>query len=174
MIYFVRHGESEANVAGVFAGQKDDSPLTTKGRRDARSVANEINEQNIQFDEIVSSPLKRASQTAKIIANSINFPTKNIKYTPGISEYDMGILTGTPLHEISSQELVTAQDAEDPTLFQKRVMSVVKQYSNNDTTVLFVSHAGVGRIIEATRQNIAPSEFYSIKPYPNGHLQRLS
>ncbi len=28
MIYFIRHGESEANLKHVFAGQKDDSPLT--------------------------------------------------------------------------------------------------------------------------------------------------
>ncbi len=32
MIYFVRHGLSEANVKKVFPGQKDDSPLVEEGR----------------------------------------------------------------------------------------------------------------------------------------------
>lgn len=35
-IYFVRHGESEANVEKKFAGQKEDSPLTELGREQAK------------------------------------------------------------------------------------------------------------------------------------------
>ena len=36
MIYFVRHGLSEANVKRVFAGQKDNSPLVDEGRKQAK------------------------------------------------------------------------------------------------------------------------------------------
>jgi len=32
MIYFVRHGESQANLDKVFAGQRIDSILTPKGK----------------------------------------------------------------------------------------------------------------------------------------------
>lgn len=39
MIYFIRHGESEANERKVFAGQKDDSILTEKGREQAKATA---------------------------------------------------------------------------------------------------------------------------------------
>lgn len=37
MIYFIRHGESEANLKHVFAGQKDNSLLTEKGKEQAFS-----------------------------------------------------------------------------------------------------------------------------------------
>ena len=48
MIYFVRHGESEANVKGMFAGQRDDSPITQTGEQQARDTAKKILEENIQ------------------------------------------------------------------------------------------------------------------------------
>jgi len=41
-LLFVRHGESQANVRGVVAGALDDSPLTEKGRDDARLTAEHL------------------------------------------------------------------------------------------------------------------------------------
>lgn len=58
-IYFVRHGESEANLQGLFAGQKDDSILTEKGREQAKITAQNIKIQIPKIDRIICSPLKR-------------------------------------------------------------------------------------------------------------------
>ena len=41
MIYFIRHGESEANVRKVFAGQKDDTPITEEGKQQAKAKCKE-------------------------------------------------------------------------------------------------------------------------------------
>ncbi len=57
MIYFVRHGESEANLKGVFAGQRDNSLLTEKGKQQARVTAQNIKNKGILIDRIISSPL---------------------------------------------------------------------------------------------------------------------
>ncbi len=38
MIYFVRHGESEANRDKVYAGRRADVELTDKGRRQAKKL----------------------------------------------------------------------------------------------------------------------------------------
>src|SRR6185369_5325047 len=100
MIYFVRHGESEANLKGVFAGQRDDSLLTQKGREQARKTAENIKEKGLVFDRIISSPLKRTFETAKIIASIIGFDTNKIEIDSCITEYDMGNLTGTPIKNI--------------------------------------------------------------------------
>ena len=71
-VYFVRHGESLANVNGTAAGAEDDSPLTEKGLRDAQAVAREITKRiatgELHINKIVSSPLRRARQTAEIIS----------------------------------------------------------------------------------------------------------
>jgi broad specificity phosphatase PhoE len=45
MIYFVRHGLSEANVKRVFAGQKDDSLLVQEGREQAKNTAKKIKDE---------------------------------------------------------------------------------------------------------------------------------
>jgi len=59
MIYFVRHGESEANLKGVFAGQQENSILSEKGKIQAKETANKIKLEGIKIDLIISSPLKR-------------------------------------------------------------------------------------------------------------------
>jgi broad specificity phosphatase PhoE len=71
MIYFIRHGESEANLRHVFAGQKDNSALTDKGREQARLEGEKIKSLNLSISKIISSPLIRAHDTAKIVAGII-------------------------------------------------------------------------------------------------------
>lgn len=73
MIYFVRHGLSEANAKRVFAGQKDDSPLVEEGRKQAKETGKKILEEGIKIDKIISSPLARAYETAQIIAKELGF-----------------------------------------------------------------------------------------------------
>ena len=62
--YIVRHGQSEGNVAGdIFGG---DPALTKIGLEQAQSLSKLLGE--ISIDQIFSSDLVRAKQTAKIIA----------------------------------------------------------------------------------------------------------
>lgn len=63
-IYFIRHGQSDDNVAPVF--QSSDSPLSAKGRQQAEAVAKRI--ASLKFDVLISSPLHRAKETAEIIS----------------------------------------------------------------------------------------------------------
>lgn len=62
-VYFVRHGQSEANAAPVFQGPN--SPLSGKGIHQAEAIANRVSK--ISFDAFISSPLARAKQTAEAI-----------------------------------------------------------------------------------------------------------
>ncbi len=63
-LYFVRHGQTPANVSHQFAGSTD-IPLDELGRRQAESVAERF--RSITIDHIVSSPLQRAHYTASAI-----------------------------------------------------------------------------------------------------------
>jgi len=127
MIYFIRHGESEANERKVFAGQKDDSILTEKGREQARVTAKEIIAEGIKIDRIITSPLTRAIETAHIIAQEIGFDVSKITKDERIIEYDLGTLSGTPWNPIIN--LVEAKNAEDPYAFRDRILSCIKDVS---------------------------------------------
>lgn len=66
--YIFRHGESTYNVLGKTQGHTDDSVLTDKGREQALTVGRKLKDKDIEV--IVTSPLKRAKETAEI-ANSL-------------------------------------------------------------------------------------------------------
>lgn len=169
-VYFLRHGQSKANIEGVFAGQKENSPLSELGFEQAEAAAQEI--ATVGIARIVTSPLVRARQTAETVASKIGF-AGSIKVDARIAEYDMGVLTGQPNRDITSRELVSAEGAEDPIAFRDRVVDFLKELRSKEDTTLIVSHAGVGRIIEAAKQGIDPAEFYSIEGYPNAHVIEL-
>ena len=65
-VIFVRHGESEANVAGII----NDNPtrpvsLTERGREQAEAASNEL--RAVRFTHAYASEFPRAQQTAKIL-----------------------------------------------------------------------------------------------------------
>jgi len=76
-LYFLRHGESVANVNGLFAGQKDDTPLSELGFEQAREAAIELKPLGIQ--RIIASKLKRTHQTAVEVADVIGFDPSKIE-----------------------------------------------------------------------------------------------
>lgn len=84
----VRHGESEANVQQVFAGQTD-SPLTPTGRRQADAVAAALAKEPIA--RVFSSDLSRARETAAAIARPHRL---RVEETPALREWDVGDLVG--------------------------------------------------------------------------------
>jgi probable phosphoglycerate mutase len=168
-IYFVRHGESEANVEKKFAGQKEDSPLTELGREQARQAALDLLNYDYQIDRVISSPLSRAYETAQIINKEAGLGLE-IEIDQRLAEYDMGSLTGTTYHKINSRELISADGAEDPYDFQKRVSNLLNELSQEDKNVLLVSHAGVGRIIEVAKKSLHPNDFYDLEALPNAKI----
>ena len=101
------------------------------------------------------------------IAKELGFDTKDIITEKRIIEYDMGSLSETPWHTISSAILVNAENAEDPEMFRKRICSCVEELSKLPENILLVSHAGVGRILETVKEGIEAKLFYDLPPYKN-------
>lgn len=69
-VYFVRHGESIGNKAGLH--QTTDMPLSETGRKQAKKIAERLKKYKI--DTIFASPIARAKETAEIISKSIGTP----------------------------------------------------------------------------------------------------
>jgi broad specificity phosphatase PhoE len=70
-LILIRHGETEWNVEGRYQGQAD-PPLNSRGRRQALTLTHKLSA--IGLELLVSSPLKRAAQTAQILARKFQLP----------------------------------------------------------------------------------------------------
>src|SRR6185436_14427298 len=86
-LYFVRHGESEANIQHVISNRESPFGLTERGREQARVLAERL--KDVPFTAMYSSPLLRARETADILYQSLNLP---YRVTDALREYDCGIL----------------------------------------------------------------------------------
>lgn len=88
--YFVRHGESEANIANLFSNRPPGLPLTAAGEAQAQALATRLAGEGLTG--IYSSPLLRAQQTASALAAPLGL---TVQVTDALREYDMGIYEGT-------------------------------------------------------------------------------
>ena len=91
-LYFVRHGETEKNREKRLQGRSN-APLNTRGEQQAEQVRSFFAERGVQFDAVYASPLKRAEQTARIIAGE----TAEIRSDERLLEMDYGPYEGTSL-----------------------------------------------------------------------------
>src|SRR5512138_1947577 len=90
-IYWVRHGENRANLTLEFSHRRVDYSLTPKGILQAQQTAEFLRDQDI--DEVYSSPLRRASETAHIIAAPLDLPMVILEE---LREIDVGELEDHP------------------------------------------------------------------------------
>jgi phosphohistidine phosphatase len=67
-LYLLRHGDSGKRMAVAAGVNTGDAPLTIVGREEIAIIARSVKALNLRISAIVTSPLKRAVQTAKIIA----------------------------------------------------------------------------------------------------------
>ena len=74
-LYFIRHGESETNLAGHYTGWSQVN-LTEKGVRDAEGVRPMLS--GIKFDKIFSSDLIRAMKTAETAIPGCTYETTHL------------------------------------------------------------------------------------------------
>ncbi len=85
-IYTVRHGQTEWNKKGLYQG-KTDVPLNEEGKKQAMLVKEKLKDKKI--DLIISSPLKRAKETAEIISDGkIKIITDSLIVERGLGEYE--------------------------------------------------------------------------------------
>ena len=154
-ILLVRHGETELQSSLRYWG-KTDVALGPIGLHQAEQLRDRLAMERIDF--IYSSELKRATDTADIIAARHNL---KVITCPELREIDFGKLEGMEFNEIHSQfpEVEKMWLARDPALvypdgesltdFENRVMTFetrLKNHRANDT-ILIIAHAGVLRTL---------------------------
>lgn len=166
-LYFIRHGLSVHNQLGVFSGRIN-SPLSDEGRQDVLAKAQPITQLGI--DTIVSSPLSRALESAKIIAGVIGYPIERIIINDLFSERDFGVLENTNYIPLAVRDEVP--DIETVEDLIKRAEKGFKYLELlNANIILLVSHGSLGRALRFVISQEFPYD-HPIK-FNNAEIVRL-
>jgi len=96
-IFLVRHGETDWNREGRFQGQMD-IPLNGTGLVQARSVAEAL--KDVSLDRIVASPLSRARETARPLAELKGL---RAELSEGLIEIGHGLWEGRTSGEVEAE-----------------------------------------------------------------------
>ncbi len=98
-IIVMRHGESENNVQDILSSSIDEKyHLTWKGRRQVSEKA-ALLKKTEQIDFIISSPVVRAYETAKIVAECFDIPSSSIRIDSRLREPFFGTVEGKTYQE---------------------------------------------------------------------------
>ena len=90
-LVLVRHGETEANLSGIIQGRKLDLSMTKRGRRQAK-VCGKLLRSRFSFEHLISSPLLRARETARLLCRSFGLNEAEIEIDENLSERSYGDL----------------------------------------------------------------------------------
>lgn len=142
-LYIVRHGETDYNQKKILQG-KTDTSLNQTGINQALKMKEKL--KHISFDIIISSPLKRALETAYLIAKE-----QPIKTDSRLEERNLGNYEGKPVSNFTNKkqydnyfENCTLESVESIQDLMKRVEDFIQELKQNhsEKTVLLVTHAG--------------------------------
>ena len=94
-IYLVRHAKSSWKYPNLDDFER---PLNKRGRKSAPFMGTILKKLNVAPNLIISSPANRASMTARIIADKINYPLEKIRYSESIYEFSANALIDVIQH----------------------------------------------------------------------------
>jgi probable phosphoglycerate mutase len=127
-------------------GQGSDPDLSADGIAQARRLPDAL--KRFPISRVVSSPQRRARQTAQPVADALALP---IEVDERLAEYDYGLSHYTPIEEAAEEDLQRLVAGHlpgdvDEDAFQARVWAGVQDivsHANHDDTVALFSHGGV-------------------------------
>ncbi len=158
-LYVVRHGESLGNLAGTLQGSRIDEPLSPRGLRQAEALSDRLAAEPI--DQVFSSPMIRARQTAEILNRPHRAP---VTVDPDLVEFDWGAWCGHPLDEEMERDVAAIRarwrtgdleaspdGGESPAGVGRRAARVLERLRALPAQfVLVVAHGRFNRILMAT------------------------
>ena len=153
-VFFARHGQSIWNAEHRWAGQAD-PPLSETGRAQAREACRVLFAH--RFDQVGSSTLARATETASIIASTLSLP--QLAPHRAFDERAAGQISGLTSAEIQAAwpglldqwrlgRPVEMPGGEPWPAFVDRVVDGLGSLRAVPGRILVVSHMGVLRALE--------------------------
>ena len=160
-IYFVRHGETVWNVENKICGMTD-SPLTEHGREQAKQTGELVKNSGLHIDEILYSPLSRAADTAKAIAEATGIPARE---EPRLREQCFGKYEGTPRDgaefKISKTHFADRYDGGESMMqLAQRLYNLLDELkADTSKTYLLVAHNGIARVVQSYFHDMTNEEY---------------
>ena len=167
--HLIRHGKDDDTVRGGWSQQ----PLTDEGEVQAAELADFVQKSGLGIQQLYSSDLLRAMQTAQIVADSLRLP---IAPKPEFREVNNGNLAGIK-NELAAEQypglywntLAWEQQypgGESPKEFYERIRCawdvLQKDILERNENVMLVTHGGVMHVI----LSIVKGEIYSNQASP--------
>jgi len=148
-VILVRHGETEWNRLRRIQGGNSDTQLNQRGQKQAESLALRLKQEEVQA--VYSSPLQRAQETARAIADCHQLP---VEIEPSLKEIEVGALEGMPIADVGkrlsqllikhaqSEELPRLPGGESLTEVQQRVWSTIQRLvvKHGNNVLVVASH----------------------------------
>jgi broad specificity phosphatase PhoE len=176
-IYLIRHGTTLLNRQNRYRGRIDVA-LDAGGWQDAWSAATEL--ESVGLEAIYASPLRRARDTARVVADGAELTT--VTDLPGLINLDYGLWEGLTAEEARNHDPerfaayqalddgATCPNGESLALAQKRVLASLQMLAmlHPGGTVAAVSHAVIVRLAIAALTDAPRSEWR--RNLPNGSV----
>lgn len=146
-LFILRHAETEENITEMLQGDMD-TVLNKKGIEQSFLVRDKIIESNI--DLVISSPKKRATETARIAAPNIPMILDDRLRSRSHGEFEGKSRSDVDIHEYwnfyKNNQYERAESVQE--MF-KRIKSLIDEIKEkySDKNVLLVTHSGVCRIL---------------------------
>ena len=174
-IILARHGETKWNVEEVFRGRTD-IELNEVGLKQAELLAEYL--RDMKIDAIYSSPLKRASKTAEIIASHHRLA---VAIAPELIDFDYGNWQGLAHEEVKTRykelyaewinhpDKIKMPDGESLSDVRKRTISMVGDViGRHKGSVVLVSHRVVNKVLICALLGLDDSHFWNIRQDTGG------
>lgn len=135
--WFLRHGETDWNAAGLSQGRTD-IPLNAAGRAQAEGAAALLEGRGIA--RIVASPLSRAADTARVVAARLGLP---VAFDDDLMETRFGVQEGQPMGDWYDGWIAgtfTPEGCEPFAELVARAVAAVDRATQGPGPVLIVAH----------------------------------
>jgi broad specificity phosphatase PhoE len=180
IVLLARHGQSDWNATRRWQGHAD-RPLTDKGRAQATALAERL--AHIELDAVYSSDLRRASDTAQVVAEAQGLELVQL---PELREVDVGAWSGLTRDEAEErfpegfarwrEGFPGWDDGESYDDMAQRVIGAVVEIAlaQEGGRALVVSHGGPIRAIHAAALGLDVHEYRRLRPVePNARLSAV-
>ena len=163
-LYLVRHGETIDNVNRIMQGQTQ-GELTATGVEQARKVSADM--AGVTIDAFVSSDLKRAVDTCKIIAGPHDM---EVETTPLLREREWGGFTGRYIPDL--KDAVWPDDIETVEALKERAARFLEHIKEcyPSSAVLAVGHGIINKAVQSVYYG---KEMKDIPPMRNAEVRVL-
>lgn len=180
-IYIVRHGETKENLQRILQGHLPGT-LTEKGQEQVRQTAERLAKEGAEPDgasgkwtRIVSSDLKRAMDSALIIADRLHLPITPMEI---LRERDWGQFTGMAIAEATDRFRIDGRWQFPPGTTETeegiydragKALRAIKQMFG-DETLIVVTHGQLARNLIAAHFGCS---YHEVTPFANAEIRTI-